>query len=456
MKKYLLAGTSAFALALTAGAANAQSAPGKFDVKISGDAYFEAGLVSKTLDKSLAGAGGETPTLNAGDFINRFRLTVNPEAKADNGLVYGVNARLRANGSAGTIDGDRAYIYATAAFGTVQAGVVNGPSDATYVSHPQDWQLLGNYDQWKYYVQTVTSAGLASNANEVPNKNGSAAWAWGQFGSGSATSPAAAASEGVQLLHAHDIDTKVVYYTPRFLGSSPTTGLQGAISYAPHIGSGYDGGVSVNTGVTRSNFANAGILDSSTVATAFQQVTAFRDAYELTANYTEKFGAWLVKGSIGYEGGKAMKVTATDINNYNDLSSFQVGVLVGYNDFQVGGGFVDAFKSGYRKTDVTAGTTDYKADQTSWNVGAQYTWGPAVFGVKYLAQRDAGDLKTPGDRTLDSVTAGTMYTVAPGLRTGLEYTYFQAKSDLILDPVATGTAKKETGSIVLVRGVVSF
>ena len=457
MKKYLLAGTSAFALALTAGAANAQSAPGKFDVKISGDSYFEAGLVSAT--KDYVNDTGAKNT--AGDFINRFRLTVNPEAKADNGLTYGATVRIRANASCGLVDGDRAYIYTAGAFGTLQAGVVNGPSDATYVGHPQDWQMLGNYDQWKYYVQSATT----SNANETSTgRNGSAAWAWGQFGSGSSGAAAAPASEGMQLLHSHDIDTKLVYYTPRFFGSTPTSGLQGAVSYAPHVGSLFDGGVSVNTGVSRSPFSGACVLDSSgNAATAggCQQVSAFKDVYELTANYNETFGDWLVKGSVGYTGGKAEKYgtySSGDTNNYNDLSSFQVGALVGYNPWnvQIGGGFVDAFKSGYRKAN-TVGGTDYTKDQYSWNVGGQYTWGPAVFGVKFLEQVDAGDLITTGSRTLDSVTAGGMYTVAPGLRTGLEYTYFSAKSDLSLDPYAGSTGgTKQTGSVVLVRGIVSF
>ena len=82
-----------------------------------------------------------------------------------------------------------------------------------------------------------------------------------------------------------------------------------------------------------------------------------------------------------------------------------------------------------------------------------------MFGVKYLNQRDAGDLSVAGARTLQSVTAGTMYTVAPGLRTGLEYTYFAAKSDLSLTngvTTAAGGGNKQSGNVVLARGIVSF
>ena len=448
MKKYLLAGTSAFALALTAGAAKADSTPGKFDIKISGDAYFEAGAASMTADRSAAGAA-----YTAGDFINRFRLQINPEAKADNGLTYGAKVRIRANASDGRVDGDKAYIYATGAFGSVQAGVTYGPSDSTYVGHPADWQMLGAYDQWKYYVQATSgvTSNTAGTHTLTAGAGGTGNWAWGQFGNGSSASPAAPASEGMQLLHSHDIDTKVVYYTPRFFGSSADTGLQGAVSYAPHTGSAFDGGVSVNTGVSRATVGANAIIGTDANN---QQVTAFRDVYELTANYTEKFGDWLVKGSAGYEGGKAMGVAAGDASTFNDLQSFQVGVLVGWRDLQIGGGFVDNFKSGYLKSGNVAG---YQyTDQTSWNIGAQYTFGPLVVGTKYLSQRDAGDLSVAGNRTLDSFTTGVMYTVAPGLRTGLEHTYFSAKSDLSLDNTNAAGSNKQTGNVVLLRSVVSF
>ncbi len=453
MKKYLLAGTSAFALALTAGAANAQSAPGKFDIKISGDAYFEAGMVSKTLDRDASlDAHGVGSKNSAGDFINRFRLTINPEAKADNGLAYGAVVRIRANSSAGTVDGDRAYIYASGAFGSAQAGVTAGPSDNTYVGHPMDWQMLGAYDQWKYYVGTAGVTGANFN---TASQYGAAHWAWGQLSNGASTTGAAPASEGMQLLRSHELDTKVVYYTPRFFGSSPTTGLQGAVSYTPHVGDSFSGSTSVNTGVSRSLVGATPILDSAGNA---QQVTMFHDVYELTANYNEKFGDWMVKASLGYEGGRAQKVAVTDVNTFRDLSALQVGVQVGYRDFIIGGGVVDGFRSGYRKSDNTAGTADFNSDMISWNIGAQYTYGPAVVGVKYLAQSDAGNLKTAGGRTLNSLTAGGMYTVAPGLRTGLEYTYFTAKNEtgMVTDTTTGGTATKDSGSVVMLRSVVSF
>lgn len=455
MKTYLLAGTSALALALTAGAANAQSAPGKFDIKLTGDAYIEGGYV------------GQQQHLNAGgvDFENRFRLVINPVATADNGITYGAKARIRANSSAGTIDGDQAYVYVSGNFGEFRGGVQYGPSDVTYVSHPQDWQLLGIYDQWRSYTP---SANGSSNTSKVPlgymsgatpNASGpgtTGGYAWGQFNSG------AVATSGVQLLDSHNIDTKLVYYSPRFFGLTPTSGLQGAVSYAPRNGGTTDA-LSVNTDVNRQIYTPGG---------GFQR-TYFDDTYELTANYNETFSGVSVKASAGYAGGSAHQDSGVGgAAAYSDLESFQFGGQIGYANFVLGGGYVWGGKSGYTKaayvnslgtvkSNVLApGLVTAKAkDQTAWNVGGQYTFGAWVFGVKYLEETDAGNLAYTGSRTLGAVTAGTMYTVAPGLRVGAEYTHFDATSNVpaVAAYNTTSTANaNDSGDVILLRTVVNW
>ncbi len=457
MKTYLLAGTSALALALTAGAANAQSAPGKFDIKLTGDAYIEGGYV------------GQQQHLNAGgvDFENRFRLVINPVATADNGITYGAKARIRANSAAGTIDGDQAYVYVSGNFGEFRGGVQYGPSDVTYVSHPQDWQLLGIYDQWRSYVPALNGS---SNTSKVPlgytNAGGNSVmpgtttgYAWGQFNGG------AVATSGVQLLDSHNIDTKLVYYSPRFFGLTPTSGLQAAASYAPRNGDVASGQLSVNTDVNRQIYTPGG-------ATSLQRVY-FDDTYELTANYNETFSGVLVKASAGYAGGSAHQDSGIGgAAAYSDLESFQFGGQIGYANFVLGGGYVWGGKSGYTKAPWVSANGSAKSsvfipgyvraqtkDQTAWNVGGQYTFGPWVFGVKYLEETDAGNLAYTGNRTLGAVTAGTMYTVAPGLRVGAEYTHFDATSNVpaVAAYNTTSTANaNDSGDVILLRTVVNW
>jgi hypothetical protein len=78
-----------------------------------------------------------------------------------------------------------------------------------------------------------------------------------------------------------------------------------------------------------------------------------------------------------------------------------------------------------------------------------------VFGVKYLEETDAGNLAYSGNRTLGAVTGGTMYTVAPGLRVGAEYTHFEATSNIPASVEPTSVSN-DSGDVVLLRTVVQW
>jgi outer membrane protein OmpU len=429
---------------------------------------------------------------------------VNPVATADNGITYGAIARLRANAggaNSGLIDGDKAYVYVSGTFGEVRGGVTYGPSDVTYVAHPQDWQLLGIYDQWRSYTGGAGSAnaskfptGYTATGSTTSAPGTTGAYAWGQFSNG------AVATDGVQLLGSHNIDTKLVYYTPRLFGQTPTSGLQGGFSYAPRNGNAATGFLSVNTDVNRqlNNAPTTGVACTTAPAAAVPcgaasgslQRAYFDDTYELTANYNETFNGVLVKASAGYAGGSAHNdgspVAVGGIgglggaaSTYHDLESFQFGAQIGYADFILGGGYVWGGQSGYTKAPwvssngvkgnsaaavVAAGGTGVITrpqikDQTAWNLGGQYTWGPWVFGVKYLEETDAGNLAYTGNRTLGAITGGTLYTVAPGLRVGAEYTHFDATSNVPTTAVAgavTSSNGNDSGDVILVRTIVNW
>jgi len=457
MRNYLLAGTSALALALTAGAANAQTAPGKFDIKLTGDAYVEGGYVSQHLD---AGTGGV-------DFENRFRLQINPVATADNGITYGAVARLRANfggTTSGLIDGDKAYVYVAGTFGEIRGGVTYGPGDYSIgsVAAPIDASLLTLYDQWRSY----TGGSSSTNVSAVPtgyvntgtnnaHPGTTSGYAWGQFNNG------AIGSNGLGLLDSHNIDTKLVYYTPRFFGSTPTSGLQGAVSYAPRNGDSASGQLSVNTDVNRSLYTAGG-------SGSLQRVY-FDDAYELNANYNEVFNGWLVKASLGYAGGSAHNdASGGGVNAYHDLESAQFGAQIGYAGFILGGGYVYGGQSGYTEAPWVNATGTTKSgtyaagdvatklkDQDAWNIGGQYTLGPWIFDVRYLEEEDAGNLAYGGTRTLGAVTGGAQYVVAPGLLVGAEYTHFEATTNIPSYVEAT-SATNDSGDVILVHTSVQW
>ena len=234
MKRSLVIGCAAVALAAGCGTASAQS---KFDVLLGGDAYFQGAYVDEDIDTGLRHT----------EFANRFRLTITPTAKADNGLEYGARLRLRAvNGTSNvrTVDSDRAFIFVNGTFGTIQGGVINGLSDEYGIIGPNVEGIEGSPDAQylNYYV----------NAAGVPYVLGS-----------------------LRTLESGDASTKINYLTPSFAG------FQFAASYTPTYGSS-------NTNVNR-----------------VKNSAAYNDIGEVMAVYKGEFGGFGVEASAAYQFGQA-------------------------------------------------------------------------------------------------------------------------------------------------------
>lgn len=425
MNRNLMAGCAAVALTLGCGSALAQST---FNIGIGGDAYFEAGFVSQDRDTDLRSA----------EFRNRFRLVITPTAKADNGLEYGARVRLRAAGGTAAADGDRAFLFMqTPTLGRLELGTVDGPSDQTYVARPQDWQMLGLWDAFRDWLpgqSTATTVGTVRGSDMATGGPSNA-------GNGSGV-------EGLMLANSALASTRINYFSPRF------SGFQAALSYQPRFRD-------VLTSVSRAKYA------PGSVTTTFG--SDFQDVYELTANYAGEFSGVTIKASGGYSGGSATEDRVGSPANYSrhDLTSWQIGAQLGYAGFVLGGGYVDHGKSGQLKSDLA------KKNSNTWNIGGQYTTGPVVVGIGYQETRDSGlagvaetaaniangTVARNGERKLSAVTVGAMYTVAPGLRTGIEYTYFEANSDrenTAATAVVPARNYDDKGSVILLRSIVTF
>ncbi|CAO3352198.1 porin [Azospirillum melinis] len=371
MTRYLLAGAAAAALALGAGAANAQA---KFEVKIGGDAYFEAGYVDQDLDSGLRST----------EFRNRMRINIIPSAKADNGLEYGARMRLRANAgtnNARNTDADRAYIFAQGSFGQVRLGVTNSFNDETYTTAPLDYLPLGIYDALPAWIGTTANGLNSGAAPTVTNGN----------------------TIITQSLVAEANSTKIVYFSPRFAG------LQIGASYTPRNDS---SATDVNRVKPVGTFAAGG-------------AGTYTDIVEVGANYNNTFGGVTVKASAGYNWGRAVDDVVG--SNYKDLNAWQAGAQVGYAGFAIGGGYIDYGKSGQNKRPGVA-----TENTRNWVVGAQYTAGPIVVGANYKNGKDAGSFFTAGDRELQVYEIGVGYTVAPGLTVQAQYDHFKLDNDASL------------------------
>jgi hypothetical protein len=370
MNRYLLAGCAAVALAMGAGAANAQT---KFEVKVGGDAYFEGGWVDQDLDANTRSV----------EFRNRFRVNIIPTAKADNGLEYGGRIRIRAAGNDRTADADRAYIFAQGTFGQVRLGVTNSFNDETYVTGPMDYLPLALYDQVINWVGPNNTVGSGGASQTTRN---SIIW---------------------PSLNADANATKIVYFSPRFAG------LQFGASYTPRNDSN-------NTDMNRSKVSAL----SAATGTNILGTGGYEDLWEVGANYNETFAGFTVKASGGYMGANALgsSTLPAAAQNYNDLTGWQAGLQVGYAGFAVGGSYTYYNRSGENSLGFTEG-------QRNYTVGVQYTTGPIVVGANYKFGADAGSTAIPGSRRLNVYEAGVGYTVAPGLTLQAQYDYVDTNNE---------------------------
>ncbi|WP_434616560.1 porin [Azospirillum sp. B2RO_4] len=343
MKRSLVIGCAAVALAAGCGTASAQA---KFDILLGGDAWFQGAYVDQDNDTGLRQT----------EFANRFRLNITPTAKADNGLEYGARLRLRASGGTAnnrSTDSDRAYIFVNGGFGTVQAGVINGLSDEYGIIGPNVEGIEGSPDAQflNYYV----------NATGAPYVLGS-----------------------LRTLESGDASTKIVYLTPS------VAGFQVGAAYTPVYGSS-------NTDVNRR-----------------KNTTAYRDMGEVQATYKGAFGGFGVEASAAYQFAKAA-------SGLEDLSSVHVGANVSYADFKIGGSYAFSGDSGY-----ATGTRGVD-DQQLWIVGANYTLGPVILAATYTDAKGIDGNFAGLNSRAHVWQAGVTYTVAPGLTTGLEYSYLDNK-----------------------------
>ncbi|CAO3414488.1 porin [Azospirillum argentinense] len=305
------------------------------------------------------------------EFANRFRVIVTPVATADNGLEYGGRVRMRAFNGAGnvrTMDADRAFIFVNSSFGTLQAGTINGLSDEFGIIGPNVEGIAGGPDN-----NTVEFLNGSSTYDLLPTT-----------------------TNNFRALASGDVGTKIIYLTPTIAG------FQGGVSYMPRSG------------------------DSHASINRRQDNGGFQDVVEVGGTYTNEFGGFSVAASAFYQFGDAVDDgLGAAATRFEKLSSVHAGLNLGYGNFKIGGSYAYSGDSGYDKSVTT------KEKQDIWIVGAQYTAGPLILAANYSHSRgnDVATGTTPAKA--DLYQGGVTYTVAPGLTTGLEYSYLDLKTDAV-------------------------
>ncbi len=375
-----------------------------FNVRISGDYWFQLAFVSQQKDADL----------RTSEARNRLRVVVQPEAKADNGLTYGARIQIRAAPGDRTTDADQVYAYAE----DKRFGYINGGVHASYSSEwlyndigPDDYRVKKQYDNAQAF-STGTAAGQTVTGTRVSGADVRS------IGTGSTLSTRVLVPGGTAT-------TALLYKSPRLAG------LELAFQYVPRSDS-------ANTDVNR-------VKTAANSATSVQ--TLYTDLMEFGANYRRDLGEGVRLTLLGdYITGKSAHSTAST-TGYDDVRMWELGGNIRIGDFAFGGAYLNQGTSGLPQARGT-----FAENNAIWHVSAQYNVRPLIVGAGFQRGRDAGSTTTPGSRRLDIVDAGIMYVVAPGMKVGVEYNYFTAKSDL-----TTRTLNRDDrGSVVLFQNSLVF
>jgi len=333
MKRSLVIGCAALALAAGCGTASAQS---KFDVVIGGDAYFQGAYVDQDRDQGLRKT----------EFANRYRLVITPTAKADNGLEYGGRIRIRAAGTNTTVTEDRAFIFVNGGFGTVQAGVINGLSDEYGIFGPNVEGIAGGPDN-----------------NTVSFYSGALPYTLASF----------------RALESGDIGTKVVYLTPIFAG------FQGGISYTPQYnnvnqsvnrvkGTALYRDIAEVGGIYKNTFGSVSLEASAFYQFAKADIARTEDLSSIHVGATVGFGAIKVGGSYAFSGDSGY---ATGTRGVDDQQVWTVGANYTTGPFILAANYTNA-----QGIDNTTFTVDSEAEL--WQAGVTYTVAPGLTaGLEY-------------------------------------------------------------------------
>ncbi|MFD1624747.1 porin [Azospirillum griseum] len=332
MKRSLLIGCAVSAIVCAAGAASAQT-KSKFDILVGGDAYFLAAYAKEDVTTN---ANGRTT-----EFSNRFRLHFTPTAKADNGLEYGARLRLRAANANRTVDADRGFLFVNGAFGTVQAGVING---------------LG--DEYGNIGPNVDGIGGTPDGNALNFYAGSLPYALGNL----------------RTQESGDNATKLVYLTPTF------SGLQLGAAYTPRTGDYY---TSINRTKNTTNYFDTGEVGAfykgaygavsvdASVEYIFGNagVSTVQDLSSVHTGVTVGYGAFKIGGSYAYSGKSGHATTARNLDK-NQVwilgAQYATGPLTFAATYTDAKGGVESF----------AATTNAKAHL--WQAGVTYAVAPGL------------------------------------------------------------------------------
>ncbi|MBB3063924.1 MULTISPECIES: porin [Limibacillus] len=311
----------------------AQQAKAQFEVTVGGYMEQKFGYSSVDID-------GTTADFDGFDVKPDSEIHFKAKQTLENGLTFGVDVQLEAETN--TFDQiDESYLFIQGSFGQILLGSENSAGyKMTYAAPDVSFANVNSGDQTNW----LPSFGLATTAA-------------GYFRRVLGTTY-------LELDGVND-SNRVTYFTPRW------NGLQLGASFTPD-----------------------GAQDS---LTQFSETRAFKNGFDIAANYVNSFDGFdvAVSGRYGF---------ADDDSGATDSSPelWSVGLNLGYGGFTIGGSYAEANDQG-----VNTGE--------SYDAGVSYTTGPWGASFTYFHGEAEGTVGLAGDEEQDAFQFAVSYAMGPGV-----------------------------------------
>lgn len=382
MKKILLAGTALVGVAFAA-------TPAAAELKLDLGGHFSGYGVYTDQDNDTG--------FNDFEFRKNTEIHFTGETTLDNGLTVGVHVEQEVENNN---NDNESYAYFSGGWGRVNFGNEDGVAYLLQVAAPS---ADSNIDGLR---STINATRLPSNV-----------------GSGVALD-LAALQPGVTGLAGAGTSAALDYQHADF-GNGPSDSALNAnvsrLSYMTPKFNGFQAGASYGA--------------TSTTSTGIQAMTngTFDNLWEAAARWDGQFEGVGISLGAGYSDAS----DDTGVVGADDLTTWNVGANLAWNQFSVGGSYRD---------------TDNGSDNTTWVVGAAWDNGPYHFGVSYLnSQFDNAGISAAAqlgvntaqvnDFEAERITVGAGYTFGPGMTFRGAVAFGQLDAGSVSNDLAGNTAR---------------
>lgn len=389
MKNVLLAGTALVATALIA-------SPAQAELKLDLGGHFSGYGVYVDQDNDT----GFDDTA----FRKNTEIHFTGETTLDNGLTVGVHVEQEIENNQ---DDNESYAYFSGGWGRVNFGNEDGAAYLLQVAAPS---ADSNVDGLRTTINATKTPGNAALADNL--------------GAGIALAAAAPGSMALDYQHAdfgnapsdsgkNAPAARFTYLTPKF------SGFQAGVSYAPRA--------ERPTGI----------------ANLAQPVTGYENLWELAARWDGEFEGVGMSFGAGYSNASGYG-TALPAAQPDDLTTWNVGANLSWNQFSFGGAYLDS---------------DNGNDNKTWVVGAAWDNGPWHVGLSYLDttadnggltyQYDAASLVPAesaiqtNDAEANRITLGGGYQFGPGMTFRGALSWGEYDYGSVTDPVGGTTVSAQ-------------